>query len=224
FYEPCAPVIKDLLLKSKSNSAVELCAGGGGGIMKMLDYLKAIGCSPNITLTDLYPNTSTWGKLKSSSEQIDFSNESVNALQVPTSIQGLRLMFSAVHHFKPEQVKAMIQDAIEKKASFAFFDSGTTNLLTIPGILLMEPITFILLTPFFKPFRWSRLFFTYIIPLIILCTMWDGSISVLRFYSLKELKAIVEELKTEDYILKAGEVKNKLGIKVNYISGYPITR
>jgi hypothetical protein len=181
FYRPCARVIKDVLQQSNTNTAIELGAGGGGGIMKMLKYLKEINCSPQIVLTDLYPNINTWEQLKLTSLQIDFATESVNALHVPENVKGLRMMFSALHHFKPDEIKSMLTDAVSKNAPVAFFDAGTTNPMSILGVLLIEPITFALLTPFFKPFRWSRLFYTYIISLIVVCTLWDGSVSVLRF-------------------------------------------
>jgi hypothetical protein len=190
--------------------------------MKMVEYLKEIDCAPQITLTDLYPNVSTWKELEEESSQIHFSEESVNALSVPPEMQGLRMMFSALHHFKPGQVKAMLNDAMNKQAPVAFFDAGTTNPLSILGVLLLEPITFIFLTPFFKPFRWSRLFFTYIIPLIILCTIWDGSVSILRFYKQRELQDIVSQLSNNNYIWKVGSLKNKWGIPVTYVTGIPL--
>ena len=222
FYEPCAPVIKDVLEQSHTQNAMELGAGGGGGIMKMVEYLKEIDCAAQITLTDLYPNVSTWKELERASSQIHFSERSVNALSVPLELKGVRMMFSALHHFKPEQVKAMLNDAMNKRAPVAFFDAGTTNPLSILGVLLLEPITFILLTPFFKPFRWSRLFFTYIVPLIILCTLWDGSVSILRFYKQRELQNIVSQLSNNNYIWNVGSLKNKWGIPVTYVTGVPL--
>ena len=32
-------------------------------------------------------------------------------------------------------------------------------------------------TPFVRPFRWSRLLFTYVIPLIPLLVLFDGTVS-----------------------------------------------
>jgi len=224
FYKPAAEIIKNALEKSQNSDVVELSAGGGGGVTKMIEYLQKIGRSPRVILTDLYPNISTWQDLKNASSQIDYIGESVNALQVPEHITGLRVMFSALHHFKPNQVKQIFLDTMSKKASLAFFDAGTTSPLNILTVLLFEPITFVLLTPLFKPFRWSRLFFTYIIPLIIVCTLWDGSISVLRFYRKRELRSILRALPDNNYIWKVGTFKNKWGIPVNYVTGYPFNQ
>ena len=106
-------------------------------------------------------------------------------------------MFTAFHHFMPEEAKKILNDAAEKKVSIAIFDSGKV-LPTIFLLPLLEPITFFFLTPFFKPFRWSRLVFTYLIPLIPICTIWDGCISVLRLYSMKDMKQLISEGSTPD--------------------------
>jgi hypothetical protein len=50
----------------------------------------------------------------------------------------------------------------------------------------------VLLTPFVKPFRWSRLFFTYLVPLIPLIVLFDGTMSFLRLYLEDELHELVE--------------------------------
>ncbi|HUM47912.1 MAG TPA: hypothetical protein PLD84_13355 [Chitinophagales bacterium] len=223
FYEPIAPLIKDTLVFSGENKVIELCAGGGGGVLKLMKYLKALDCEPKIVLSDLYPNSNTWERLKGETNgKIDFIAKSVNALNVPESIKGMRLLFSSFHHFKPEQAKEILVDAARKNESIGIFDAGTKSIFTIIfGVILLQPIVFFFLTPFIKPFRWSRLLFTYLIPLIPLCTLWDGSVSVLRFYTVDDLNKLTQQLKADHYIWKVGQVKNRLGIKVNYVIGHP---
>ena len=129
-------------------------------------------------------------------------------------------MFSAVHHFSPETIKSFLKNSSENNAPIALFDGGDRNLLVILGIILFHPIAFLLCTPFFRPFRWSRLLFTYIIPLIPLTTIWDGCISILRLYKPKALLQMAEEA-APGYNWKAGKVKNRLGMNVAYIIGIP---
>ncbi|KXK44283.1 MAG: hypothetical protein UZ05_CHB002002679 [Chlorobi bacterium OLB5] len=71
-----------------------------------------------------------------------------------------------------------------------------------------------------KPFRLSRLFFTYIIPLIPFATTWDGIVSVLRMYSAVELMKMAKENSSNDYKWKTGILKNKLGTGITYLTGY----
>jgi hypothetical protein len=98
------------------------------------------------------------------------------------------------------------------------------NLFYIFLVILLEPASFFFLTPFFKPFRWSRLLFTYIIPLIPLCTMWDGCVSVLRFYSMKEMERLTSEVSFRGYQWSVGQEKNSVIASFNYIIGVPLIR
>jgi hypothetical protein len=49
----------------------------------------------------------------------------------------------------------------------------------------------LLLTPFVRPFRWSRLLFTYGVPLIPLLVLVDGTVSMLRVYLADEMRELV---------------------------------
>jgi hypothetical protein len=222
FYQPCAEIIQWVLIKSQTNAVMELCAGSGGGTVRMLAYLDRLDCHPSLMLSDLYPQSGSWKKLNEKYPAIKFAADPVNALDVPENFTGLRLMFSALHHFPPQKVQALMLDAMRKKSPVAFFDAGTTNPLYLLLVWLIEPLTFALLTPFFKPFSWTRIVFTYFIPLIVLCTLWDGSISVLRFYSKKQLVQFAAHYSSGDYGWQAGQLKNRLGFPVNYLAGIPL--
>ncbi|MBK9732493.1 MAG: class I SAM-dependent methyltransferase [Chitinophagaceae bacterium] len=223
FYEPVAPLLKETLMATQKNELLELCAGGGGGVLKLMKYLNAIDCHPQITLSDLYPNIETYQKLKlETNGKIDFMEQPVDALNVPATVTGMRLLFSSFHHFRPESAKEILADAVNKKEAIGIFDAGNKGIFTMLfGVILLQPIAFLVLTPFFKPFRWSRLLFTYLLPLIPLCTIWDGCISILRFYTVEELKVLTEQISPNHYTWKVGQLKNRWGLKVNYLIGHP---
>ena len=89
------------------------------------------------------------------------------------------------------------------------------------GLLLVQPITFMVFTPFFRPFRLGRIFFTYVIPAIPLMTIWDGAVSLLRLYKPEELLGIAKAAVPE-YEWKAGRLKSGIGISVTYLTGRPV--
>lgn len=225
FYGPVTPLIRDTMEHSNDDVLLELCAGGGGGVLKLRENLNALGSHPKIFLSDLFPNHPIYEQLKNITHgEIDFVPESINALDVPSRWRSMRIIFSAFHHFKPLQAQDILEDAWNKKVAIGIFDAGTKSIFTIIGIIVLQPIVFFLTTPFFKPFRWSRLIFTYVIPLIPLCTMWDGCVSVLRFYTLRQLISFTAQLNSKDYIWKVGQLKNSIGVKVNYVVGYPLQK
>ena len=54
--------------------------------------------------------------------------------------------------------------------------------------LLLTPIYLWIATPFIRPFRWRRLFWTYVVPLVPLTCWWDGLVSQFRAYTPSELE------------------------------------
>ena len=175
-----------------------------------------------ITLTDKFPNIPTYQLIKErTNHQIDYCDLSVDVFHVSKDLRGFRVLFSAIHHFKPEQVREILENALQANAPVAFFDGGEKGIIPILGLILVHPILFLVLTPFFKPFKISRLFFTYILPFIPLYTIWDGIVSILRMYKPEELRQIAESLHAESYVWKSGKTKNRFGIRATYLIGYP---
>ncbi|MBK8241993.1 MAG: class I SAM-dependent methyltransferase [Saprospiraceae bacterium] len=223
FYKPIIPLISETLCEIKEHHIIDLCSGGGGAIEQINKELQKNTKEPiTITLTDKFPNTNAYKHLKEkNNNQIDFLDDSIDAKNVPKDLKGLRTMFSAIHHFDPDTIIKILKNSVEHNAGICFFDGGDKNIFTIFGIVIFHPIAFILFTPFFKPFKLSRLFFTYIIPLIPLTTVWDGCVSILRLYNPNELLGFAKQVEDHNYIWKSGKVRNKLGMNITYLIGYP---
>src|SRR2546428_4006146 len=186
FYRLSIPLLVNLINSSGETAIIEVCAGSGA--LSVWEELDGKLCSKtSIIISDIYPNASSQ-KNRHPLKNIDirYNAESVDALAVPSHHKGIRAMFSALHHFEPAEATVFLKDAAEKKISIALFDVGTNNIFLLLLMLVLHPIFFLIFTPFIRPLNFSRFIFTYLIPLIPLCTMWDGSISILRFYSIDE--------------------------------------
>lgn len=222
-YKPAIPLINQTLKDINETKIIDLCSGGGGYIEQVYDEINKIsGHEISITLTDKFPNTAAYEFLKEkTNDGINYISVSTDAANVPQELKGFRTMFSAVHHFNPEQVKSVLRNAVENRAAIGFFDGGEKSIFAILGLMMIHPIAFFIFTPFFKPFKISRLFFTYIIPVIPIYTVWDGVVSILRMYTPAELRKIAESLEAGNYIWKSGKTKNRFGIRATYLIGYP---
>lgn len=176
-------------------------------------------------MTDKFPNIEAYTFLsKKTNEGIGYRSESIDAADVPNDLKGFRTLFSAVHHFKPEQVKAILKNAVDNQTAIGFFDGGDKSIMAILGLIIIHPIAFALCTPYFKPFKVSRLIFTYLIPLIPLYTIWDGVVSILRMYKPKELQQMAESLGAEHYVWTSGKTRNRFGVRATYLIGYPMVQ
>ena len=222
-YKPSIRLLNELLNQTTETKIVDLCSGGGGYIEQVYNELKPITKnSTSFTLTDKFPNIDAYQLLKNKTNgEIGFDTRSIDAANVPADLKGIRTMFSAIHHFKPEQVRSILQNAADNNAPIAIFDGGDKSIFAIIGILIIHPIAFLLFTPFFKPFKFSRLLFTYIIPLIPLYTIWDGCVSIMRLYRPKELLKIADGVSPKTYRWAAGRTKSRFGLHASYLIGTP---
>jgi hypothetical protein len=221
-YRPVVPLLARALAAGHTHQLLDLCSGGGGGLPQVVARLRRhTGAPVRLTLTDKYPNQAAFRRLaETSGGSIAFERASVDATCVPDELPGVRTMFAALHHFGPEACRRILLSAVEARRPVALFDGGDKNLLFALGMFL-HPLVLWLCTPFLRPFRWQRLLLTYVLPLIPLCTVWDGLASVLRLYRPADLQRLVESLPPNDYHWETGKLRYRSVIGIAYLIGYP---
>ncbi len=225
-YKPAAPLVKELVEISGCDEILDLCSGGGGGIdVFQRDLEELNGRNIKITISDKYPNRDAFEHIKQTSNgKIDYSADPIDVTNVPENYRCIRTIFSAFHHFGPHDAKKILKDAAGHNVPIAIFEGVNKDILNFLGILLLTPVIFFLITPFMKPFRFTRLIFTYIIPLIPIVTTWDGIVSILRMYTPKQMLKMAEEVTGSKYIWKAGKARGKSWNTVLYLTGYPANK
>jgi hypothetical protein len=236
-YAPIAPLLQSVLDSTANGtndrqindrqSIVDMCSGGGG---PWLDLSRKLRCpnaadseSLQICLTDKYPNLEAFQSISASSDHhITYYPESVDAMNVPHALKGMRTMFTSFHHFSPEDARAILQNAVDAGESVGIFEITRRAPSTI-GVIFVGILLLFLHTPRIRPFRWSRLLWTYLIPIIPLVLLFDGVVSCLRTYQPQELREIVEKLTSCQYNWEIGELAGRRA-PVTYLIGYPKLR
>ena len=224
FYLAITPLIAEGLAHTGAKGLVDLCSGGGGAIEQVQFNLReVIGEEVPIVLSDKYPNENAYRFIAAQSEgRISHAAYSVAAEDVPASLKGFRTIFSGFHHFDDSTAEAVIANTVAADEGIGIFDGGSRNFLFAASTLIFHPLAFFFLTPFFRPFRWSRILFTYLIPIIPICTVWDGLVSIARLRSPERLLYIAQSAdKEQKYLWKAGKIQGKWGTSVVYLLGYP---
>ena len=81
----------------------------------------------------------------------------------------------------------------------------------------------LLAMPFVRPFRWKAMLFTYVIPIIPLAAVWDGTVSCMRTYSPAEMLEMARSVTTnDDYEWSAGLKRTWSSfMPVSYLVGVP---
>ncbi|HSV52659.1 MAG TPA: class I SAM-dependent methyltransferase [Burkholderiaceae bacterium] len=223
-YRPFASRLARAIDTGRVERIVDLCAGAGGPWLELKDHVESIrNGSVSVCLTDLYPNHTAFERLKSAWRgTFGYVAEPVSATDVPSNLVGLRTLFSSFHHFRPDEAVKILGDAVSKRQGIAIAESTQRHPLLI-AYMFLTPALVLLSSVFQKPFRWSRLFWTYVVPLVPLAVLFDGVVSCLRTYTPDELMALVARVPDGgSYHWEAGVDRiGFLPVGVTYLVGYP---
>ena len=211
-YRPIRGLLLEAIEHSGTANVVDLCSGAGGPWVAWAKRGHVEHLS--VTLTDKFPNSAV---VRSTAErrisQLRYCAQPVDATAVPADLQGFRTMFTAFHHFTPEQGKAMIDDAVRNGQGIGIFEFTSRTFAKTLGMLL-TPIGVLLLVPRLKRVGWKVLALTYLLPLIPLVACIDGVLSCLRSYSAADLRQLAQ---SDDYEWSSGEENG-----ITYLIGIPL--
>ena len=222
-YRPVLPRLRNAMVQSESHDVLDLCSGGGGPWLRLVqDCERELRYPIEVCLTDKYPNMEAFERAGSSSRRLGFEARPVDAAAVPPDLSGFRTMFSSFHHFDPRQARRVLGSAAESGRGIAIFEAARRAPKTIL-VLFFVPLLAFYLTPGMCPFRWSRIFWTYVVPVVPFVLWFDGLVSCLRAYSRDELNAMVRDLAREGYEWQVGEERSGL-LPLTYVIGFPIER
>ncbi len=204
FYEGVAPRLVELLARTGATRVVDLCSGGGGGALQMRRLVRAAGLDVAFVLSDRYPNAAGVARVAALGDPATrYRTEPVDAMTGGGELDGVRTMYGALHHFRPDAARALLAGVVARRAPLAFFDvAASPAVRRLP--LAAAPLAMganmaalfvgsLLATPFVRPLRLSRLALTYALPAIPALVAWDGTVSALRAYTPEEALALARE-------------------------------
>lgn len=217
---------------------LEIAAGNGDAASVWHSLFAEKGLCTRTILTDIQPNLQNWKRVArdapspdatalKNQDEFDFDcgtfsyvASPVDATSADTAVDAfvpnfgdagkeLRMIHLALHHFDPDQVQKMLQDAIGANAAFLIIDHSPTaggalynwsltltRLLRImPNILIRNPIK-VLLAP--------------LVPAILAGLWHDATVSILRSYSQSEL----------EHMIRSADGGDKYGVKMFKSAGY----
>jgi hypothetical protein len=222
-YQPIAKLLRKRLEECGSERVLDLCSGAGGPWPSLVRDFQMQGAkSPEVFLTDKFPSTTKLHELEfTTANRIHFLRDSVDATEIPGHLKGFRTLFSSFHHLNPEEARLLLQDSAKKRQAIGIFEVSARHSLSLLAVLFV-PVGAWLFVPFRRPFRWSRLLWTYLIPVIPFVLFFDGLISCLRAYSLGELHEMTKGLASSAYRWEIGEQAGGLfPLRITYLFGWP---
>jgi hypothetical protein len=215
-YLPIAARLHEAVRRAGAKRIVDLCSGGGGPWGR-LHAAVAAGDPITVWLTDLYPSGRAAGRPLP--EGVSAWDGSVDARHVPRELSGFRTIFSSFHHFDPETARAMLADAFERREGIAVFEGARLSARTL---LTITAVPFLAMRAAMaaRPFRWDRVLWSCIVPVVPAVLWIDGVLSCLRSYSLEDMRELIAGLEAADYTWEMGEERSGR-VAVQYLIGTP---
>lgn len=218
-HKPVLPLLRTMIEHTGSFRVVDLCSGRGELVLALYEALASDEINLEFTLTDKFPNLTAFRYICSQHPlNLHYVSASVDATEV-LELVGLRTIFNAFHHFAPPSAKGVLENAVRAGQPICIFEIPERRLLTILPLLL-TPVFVAIATPLIRPFRWKRLLWTYLLPLVPFMSCWDGVVSQLRAYTIDELLKLTQGF--EDYEWSAGStsIQGQPG-HLTYLLGAP---
>jgi hypothetical protein len=199
-YTPLLPTLCYFLQRVEAPRIVDLCSGASGPWQRLYGTIsRAFGESFRIVLTDRYPNLAAFRLARDlSGGVVDFMAEPLDACAITPDLAGFRTLFGSFHHFNPAAARGVLQDAVDSGQGIGIFEMTDRRAVTILA-MLTAPIFVLLHAPKIRPFSWSRLLLTYLLPVVPLLVMIDGIVSCLRSYTPEELAELTGSLTGAPY-------------------------
>ena len=213
-YRPIRAEIFRAIADCGSMRVIDLCSGGGGPWLSPA-WGVALG-ERTVVLTDKFPSQVLCARLEGDS--VSCLDEPVDAANVPEALCGFRTMFSSFHHFPDRIAREVLRDAVRRGEGFAMAEVTSRTPRALATIVAISAFVW-LLTPFMRPFRWSRILLTYLLPVIPLVVLWDGIVSCFRTRTPDELLELCSSF--PQYEWKAGYAQGGWLAPV-YLIGRPL--
>lgn len=202
-YAPAAPLLRRALRRTGAPRIVDLCAGAGGPWAWL-----AADVEVPVVLTDLFPHGGS-----------SVYHVPVDARAVPPGLKGFRTLFTSFHHFRPVDARAILADAVRSGQGIAVFEAARRKPFDV-ALVALTWLGVLLAAPFIRPLRWSRLFWTYLPPVLPLVGTFDGVVSCLRWYSPAQLRGLVQGF--DEYDWDIGTVRDYHSpLHMTYLIGIP---
>jgi hypothetical protein len=223
-YDPVLPRVQRAIAACGEERVLDLCSGAGGPWVPLLSAWEKTGGGPlEVRLSDQRTSPEAWARAAEvSNGVIRPYPQPVNALAVPKDLLGFRTLFAAFHHFRPNEAREIIRDAVQQKRGIAILEVTQRTPLAV-FLACFSWLFTMLLTPGIRPVRVSRLLLTYVIPVIPALVTFDGVVSCLRSYTVEELGEIASSASEgASYDWQIGETPYPgFPIPVTYAIGVP---
>ncbi len=224
-YDGSFDVLAELMKQRGLTSIQALCAGDGGLMLELSRHLDREDV--RIQLSDKHPSRERFEELaRESGGRLSHVEQSVDVLDVPEHLSGLRLIVNAVHHFEPAQVRGILADAVNKGQPIVFLEPVQRDLVSLLRFSAATPLISAWLSlGGIRPLNPRRTLLGLVAPVGAFCFFFDGVVSHLRAYHLEEWRELIQQVEgSEGYDWDLRQLSGFMGSRISFLSGLPKPR
>lgn len=211
-YRPVLPQLQSLLSTIEKNGWTDACSGEGGPVHYLARQLEL---PYPVLLTDIASPAQTPATGRSI-----WHPQPVALPEDPIPGEGIITLFNAWHHFSHAQQQGILQKAAAAGRPILIAEILQPHVLSWLSVTVAATLGQWLFAPWIRPFRWSRLFFTYVVPIHLLTVLYDGWLSVLHSQSAQQMHQAVSGLQQPHYAFTTPSYRGTFS-KVTCIVGMP---
>jgi hypothetical protein len=191
---------------------LDLCSGAGGPADVLCEAMVKRGHDVEFLMSDLFPAVSEWEPLCAANDRLRFVPEPVDATRIPAELGAgrVRVIINALHHFPPEVARAVLRGLCVDAPAVFIAEGLVRNPLSFAA---MGPVGLaaLLATPALaKDKNLARAAITWLSPLALGASIWDGTVSSMRTYLPSELREMTEGL--DGWLWTSGEYTHSRGL------------
>lgn len=210
------------LRRLRPAAILDLCTGSGTSAVELLESIRpSLPDAEHLTLhlSDLYPSPEILARYQDThGASVRYLSEPVDIFRVPENVPRIWTMFTALHHFRPEEVRQLLLNAATRADGIAIFEGTSREWFSIITPALSFLPCMIMTAFVLRPFRLRNVLFSLFLPIIPFVMSFDGVVSGLRSYTTEELQQIVDGLDTPGFRWEVRTLRK--GVPVTYVFGW----
>ncbi|MEL6674823.1 MAG: hypothetical protein AAFR61_21625 [Bacteroidota bacterium] len=188
---PFLPVVEKGLLHTPNQTLINIEVDAGAGMETLEPHLPAQVQIKEVALSDFH-----------------------------TTEAGLYTMVNAFHQLPANEAQALLTDVAQSRNPVMILEGNNDSLWQVVGMTIFVPLTVLLTAPLVTPFRWTRLLFTYLIPILPIITLIDGFLALFKLYAPGDLDELTSRVPVSNYAWESGKMDNGRGGKIMYLLGH----
>ncbi len=184
----------DFLRQAQTNDVLDLGSGAAAPARLLTRaFIRKLHPPPHFLLSDLHPRIEVWRATElEHPETIRFEASPIDATSVPAALghERARTMINVFHHLPPDIAGAVLRDAVSSKG--IFIAEGFERSPLRFANFAFAGLPALLATPLLTPERnLQKALLTWLTPIGIGASIWDGLVSTMRVYTERELREMV---------------------------------